>query len=127
MKSGPEAADDLLASNLEADLQPTVYYKSLDVVREDKVNNVPVYVLQKTSLSGQRTLAYISKVDFRVLRTQSVKTGPAAYQEYSDFRTVDGLVLPFKSVSVDAAGAKTSEEILSVRFDERVPDWIFKP
>jgi len=123
-KSGRAAAIEMLESNLEADLQPMKFYKSLEVVREDKVGTVPVYVLQKTTASGAKISDFISKADFRVLRRQT--SSGAGREEYSDFRTVDGVTIPFKTTVYEADGTVTTEEIQSIRFGGYVPGWVFK-
>ncbi len=123
-KSGPAAADEILQSNLEADLKPLKFYKSLDVIREDKVGGVPVFVLQKTTPSGTKISDFISKTDFRLLRRQS--SAGAAREEFADFRTVDGLVVPFKSTTFAPDGTIIVEEIQSISFGGYIPGWIFR-
>ncbi len=123
-KSGPAAAEQILESNLEADLQPLKFYKSLEVLREDKVGTVPVFVLQKVTASGVKISDFISKADFRVLRRQT--SAGAGREEYSDFRTVDGLTIPFKTTTFEADGTVVTEEIQSIRFGGYVPGWVFQ-
>lgn len=119
-----EAPDETLNANLEADLQPLKYYRSIAVVREDKVGATPVFVLEKTTPTGLKLTDFISKSDFRVLRRQSSKS--PGREEYSDFRTVDGLVIPFKTATYSPDGTVSQEEILSVDFGGWTPSWIFR-
>jgi CubicO group peptidase (beta-lactamase class C family) len=124
LKTGPEAASAVLSGNQLADLEPKRWYKSLEVVREDKVGAEEVYVLKKTPLAGGAPITdYLSKTNFRLLRRD---VGPTAKSEYSDFRTIEGITLPFQSVSYSPDGARYVTEVVSVKFDERVPDWLFK-
>ena len=123
VKTAAQAPDGVATANLEADLQPRRFYRAVEIVREDKVGDVPVFVLQKTLPSGAKVLEFVSKADYRVLRRQTSAGGPTAREEFSDFRTVEGLTMPFRSVATDTEGGRTIEEILSVRFDEYVPNW----
>ena len=126
VKTGPEAADALLAASIEADLDPKRRYKALEVVREDKVGAEPVFVLQKTAPSGAKTLEFVSKKDYRILARESGSGASRRREAFSDFRNVDGLILPFRTETTTATGEKSTEEILGVRFDERVPEWPFR-
>lgn len=120
------APDEVALANLETDLQPRRFYKSVDIVREEKVGDVPTFVLQKTLSSGAKILDSVSKAAYRILRRQTSAGGPQTREEFSDFRTVDGLTIPFRSVSTDMEGGKSIEEVLSVRFDEAAPAWPFR-
>jgi len=123
-KTGAQATEEALNANLEADLQPLQSYKSLAVVREDKVGGVPVYVLEKTSRSGLKLTDFISKSDFRVLRRQTSRA--PGREEYSDFRTIDGQTIPFKTTTYLTDGSVNTEEVLSITFGGYVPSWIFR-
>ncbi len=118
--------DDLVGNLLEAQINPVPYYKSVVIAREDKIGAVPVYVLVKTTAGGVKTAEFVSKADYRVLRSETRKGGQLARSDYSDFRNVDGQWIPFKAVTTNQDGVKTTEEVLSVRLDERVPDWPFR-
>ena len=107
--------DDLLA-----DLEPARAYRKLEIVREDKVGGVPVFVLEKTPFTGAKITEFVSKADGRVLRRTS---GKGVTQEFSDFRTVDGLTLPFETRTVSVQAGATVERIDSLSFDEYVPAW----
>ena len=108
---------------LLADLEPSRSYKALAIRREDKVGDVPVYVLEKTPFAGGRIVESVSKADGRVLRRTVGAGASAATQDFSDFRAVDGLVFPFHAVTTNAAGTKVVQQVDSIRFDEYVPDW----
>ena len=118
-KGGPKAGDAILAADLRADLEPARAYRSLAILREDKVGETPVWVLEKTPFAGAKITEYVSKADARVLR----RTSGGSSTEFSDFRTVDGLILPFRSVVTTPTGSKTILEFDAVRFDGYVPGW----
>lgn len=126
VKTGKEAADEMLGANLESEIDPLRFYKTVEVVREDKIGDIGVYVLMKTTASGIRIAEFVSKADFRVLRRETRKGAAMKREEFSDFRNVDGETIPFRNVSTNQENTKSIEEIQSVRFDERVPEWPFR-
>jgi CubicO group peptidase (beta-lactamase class C family) len=123
VKPATKAADEVASADLLADLEPARAYRSLAIVREDKVGDVPVYVLEKTPFAGGRITEFVSKADGRVLRRISGSGASSATEEFSDFRNVDGVVFPFHSVVRNVSGTQVVQQIDSIRFDERVPDW----
>lgn len=66
----------------------------------------------------------------RILRSRGSTAGPAAIEFitiYSDFRTVDGVLVPFREVNW-ANGKTTGETVLArVEFPESLPPDLFRP
>jgi len=124
VKSGNAAASEILDANELADLEPARYYKSLVITKEAKVGNEDVYVLRKTPLVGGPVTVYVSKTSFRVLRQDQGALGGNTI--FSDFRTIDGMTMPFHYVSSSSEGGKTIIDVMDMDYTARVPDWPFK-
>ena len=125
-KTGQDAEDAVVAANAEADLTPRRFYRKLEVVREDAVGGEKAYVLRKTLFGGGTIEEAVSQKDFRVLRRSSGRGAGRIQEDFSDFRNVDGLVVPFRAVATTLVGTRTVEDVLSVRFDEPIPTWPFR-
>lgn len=127
VKPSSAGSAEVLEENNLADLDARKWYKSAEIVREDKVWTEEVYVLKKLPREGGGPLYdFVSKKSFLVLR-RVMGDGPAASNaEYSDYRNVDGLVVPFHMVTWAGESGKTVVDIVSVDFKERVPDWPFR-
>lgn len=124
--TGAQAADAIRGTNDLADLTPWKTYRSLDVIGEDKIGDEPVYILKKMPLEGTPVTEFVSKKTYLTLRIQRGTGATLATEDYSDFRNVDGLMVPFRGVTSPLEGGKTITEITSVHFGERVPDWLFR-
>jgi CubicO group peptidase (beta-lactamase class C family) len=127
-KEGKELQDALLMSNVDAEINWKKWFKSVKIVREQKVNGTDTYVVEKEPLKGgSKITEFVAKDTFHVVR-RDTGSGPGAQQrEFSDFRPVDGLVFPFKVTLVPRDGGRITQEVRSISFTERVPNWAFKP
>ena len=47
-------------------------------------------------------------------------------QLYSDYRNVDGVMIPFKTISSNIANGDIVMRVLDVKFDVDIPDTIFQ-
>jgi hypothetical protein len=71
---------------------------------------------------------YISTKSFLLLRRDSVIVSETAgielpqTQSFSDYRNVDGVMIPFKSVSNNIAQGETVLRITDVKWDVDIPD-----
>jgi CubicO group peptidase (beta-lactamase class C family) len=107
-------------------------YKTLTVKRIGKVGDEDAYVLEKRSDKGTPVIDYISTKTFLLLRRDSVIVSETAgielpqTQSVSDYRNVDGVMIPFKSVSNNIAQGETVLRITDVKWDVDIPDSVFK-
>jgi hypothetical protein len=87
-------------------------------------------VLALTLAPGVVVEAAIDPGTGRILRSRGSAAGPAPVEfitTYSDFRTVDGVVVPFREENF-ANGKTTGETVLSrVEFPESFPPDLFRP
>jgi len=107
-------------------------YKTLTVKRIAKVGDEDAYVLEKRSDKGTPVIDYISTKSFLLLKRDSVIVSETAgielpqTQAFSDYRNVDGVMIPFKSVSNNIAQGETVLVITDVKWDVDIPDSVFK-
>src|SRR4030095_867135 len=84
-------------------------YPTMGVKRIAKVGDEDGYVIEKKSEKGSPVTDYVSTKTFLLLKRESVihsdTTGVDIPQSemFSDYRNVDGIMIPFKSVSSNIA------------------------
>ena len=107
-------------------------YKTMTVKRMAKVGAEDVYVLEKRSEKGTPVTDFISTKSFLVLKRNSVIVSETAgielpqTESFSDYRTVDGVMVPFKMISNNLANGDIVVRVLDVKFDVDIPDTAFK-
>src|SRR5262249_33435013 len=99
-----KTGDDLAVMALLADFHPALdwrtRFKTVTITKLDKVGEEEVYVVEKTAQKGKATLKdYVSTRTFLVLK-RDMPDGSS--ETYSDYRDVDGVKLPFKTVQTEA-------------------------
>jgi CubicO group peptidase (beta-lactamase class C family) len=106
-------------------------YPTMTVKRMAKVGNEDAYVLEKRSEKGTPILDYISAKTFLLLKRDSVihsdTTGVDIPQSetFSDYRNVDGVMVPFRSMASNIANGDTVVRVKEVKFDVEIPDTAF--
>jgi len=107
-------------------------YKTITVKRMGKVGSEDVYVLEKRSEKGSPVTDFVSTKSFLVLKRNSVIVSETAgielpqTESFSDYRNVDGVMIPFKSVSNNLANGDIVTRIVDVKFDVDIPEAVFK-
>lgn len=97
-----------------------------------KVGDEEVYVIVKTPEGGTPITDYVSTKSFLVVRRDSIASSNTSGIElpvteyFSDFRTIDGVVLPFKSLTTHIAMGDIVTRIRDVKFDVDIPDASFR-
>jgi CubicO group peptidase (beta-lactamase class C family) len=130
--SGKRLEDIKAGSDFYDVLSWKTNYKTLTVKRMGKVGGEDVYVLEKRSEKGTPVVDYISTKSFLVLRRDSVVVSETSSvelpetQSFSDYRNVDGVMVPFKTVSTNIANGDIVMQITDVKWDVDIPDSAFK-
>ncbi len=130
--SGKRLEDIKAASDFYDVLSWKTNYKTLTVKRMGKVGDEDVYILEKRSEKGTPVLDYVSTKSFLVLRRDSVIVDETSgiqlpqTQRFSDYRNVDGVMIPFKTVSSNIANGDIVMQITDVKWDVDIPDSVFK-
>ncbi len=107
-------------------------YKTITVKRTGKVDDEDVYIIEKRSEKGTPVTDYISTKTFLVLRRDSVVVSDTSgielpqTERFSDYRNVDGVMVPFKMVSSNIANGDIVVRVADVKFDVDIPDSVFK-
>ena len=107
-------------------------YKTITVKRMGKVGDEEVYIVEKQPEKGTKVTDYISTKTFLVLRRDSVVVSETAgvelpqTEKFSDYRNVDGVMVPFKVVSNNIANGDIVLRVADVKFDVDIPDSVFK-
>ena len=107
-------------------------YKTITVKGTGKVGDEECWVIEKRNEKGTPVTDYVSTKSFLVLRRDSVVVNETAgielpeKQWFSDYRSVDGVMVPFKMVSNNVANGDIVVHVTDVKFDVDIPDSVFK-
>jgi CubicO group peptidase (beta-lactamase class C family) len=107
-------------------------YKTITVKGVGKVGDEECWVVEKRNEKGTPVTDYVSQKSFLVLRRDSVIVSETAgielpeKQWFSDYRSVDGVMVPFKTVSNNLANGDIVVRVTDVKFDVDIPDSAFK-
>jgi hypothetical protein len=107
-------------------------YKTIAVKRMGKVGDEDVYIVEKQREKGTKVTDYISTKSFLVLRRDSLVVSETSgielpqTESFSDYRNVDGVMVPFKTVSNNIANGDIVLRVMDVKFDVDIPDSVFK-
>jgi CubicO group peptidase (beta-lactamase class C family) len=122
---GATRAALITGADVLALLHPERSFTKLTISSEEKVGKQDCYVLECYSPIGSVVKYWVSKSDFLVLKRED-SAANGANTMYSDYRTIDGVVFPWREVATSADGAETVSDVDSVDFTSRIPDWPFK-
>lgn len=107
-------------------------YKSITVKRRAKVGDEDVWVVEKRSEKGTPVTDYISEKSYLLLRRDSVVVSETAgielpvRQVFSDYRNIDGVMVPFKTISSNIANGDIIMRVTDVKFDVDISDTVFR-
>jgi len=130
-KTGKELDEVRLASDFYAPLNWKTLFKTAEIRKLSKVQGEDAYVVVFTPEKGSPVTQYISAKTFLPLRTDSIATSDTismpVTETYSDYRSVDGVMVAFRRVSNSQAMGDTVLKIREVKFDVPVPEAAFRP
>lgn len=108
-------------------------FKTAEVKRMDKVNGEEVFVVEMTPEKGTAQTLYFSTKSFLLMRRDSFEVTSDSSQMqlpvqevYSDYRAVDGIMFPFKTVQYSVSMGNVVTTLKEVKFDVDVPDTVFQ-
>jgi len=123
--SADTAADARVSSALFPELNWRTLFKTVSITGKDKIGEEEVYTVEMTPAKGHATIDYVSAKTFRILGR---KSGLQTQKEvFSDFRTVDGVLIPYVRKGQEAGLGESVTTLLDVKFDAKIPDSRFKP
>ena len=106
-------------------------YQKITFKKMGKVGDEEVYIIERKNEKGTPVTDYISTKSFLVLRRDSLVANETAgielpqTEQFSDYRNVDGVMVPFKLVSNNIANGDIVVRILDLKFDVDIPDTVF--
>jgi len=106
-------------------------FKTITFKRMAKVGDEDCYVLEMMPEKGNTVTAYISTKSFLMLRRDSVISSETSGQNlpesatYTDYRLVDGVMIPFKTIQKDIANGDVITLVKEVKFDVEIPEAVF--
>jgi hypothetical protein len=132
-KTGKQLDDARITSDFYQLVNWKTLFKTVAIKKMSKVGDEEVYVVVKTPEKGSSITDYISTKSFLTLKrdllvpSNTSETAAFVAEDYSDYRTVDGVVLPFRTVSHSSDTGNTILQVTEVKFDLEIPDSVFRP
>lgn len=130
--AGKRLADIKIASDFHAPLNWKSHFESAEIKRKDTVDGEEVYVVTLTPKEGNAITDYISTKRFLLLRRDTVawsdtmNMGIPVTTFLSDYREVDGLMMPFTITSKNPASGTVVVRVKKVEHGVPVKADVFK-
>lgn len=124
--------DVLIAANFHQELEWKTLFKSVVIKEVSKVGDEEVYVVVKTPEKGNPVTDYISTKTFLLVKRDRTVSSPGgegavpASETFSDYRSVDGVMVPFRVVSQTLGLGAAITRVREIKFNVPVPDAEFK-
>jgi CubicO group peptidase (beta-lactamase class C family) len=129
-KTGKELDEVRNAADFYAPLNWKTLFKTVEIKKLAKVGDEDAYVVVFTPEKGSPVTQYISTKTFLPLRQDTLATSDTislpVTETYSDYRSVDGVMIPFRRVSNSQTMGDTVLKIREVTFDVSVPEDAFR-
>ncbi len=125
--------DTRIASDFHQLANWKTLFKGVTIKEKSKVGDEEVYVVVKTPEKGNAVTDYVSTKSFLVLKRETLRPtlggdGPAPVAEtYSDYRHVDGWMVPFTTTSKIPGLGNVITRVKDLKFDVDLPDAEFRP
>jgi hypothetical protein len=107
-------------------------YQSIRFKEMGKVGEEDVYIIERKNEKGTPVKDYVSTKSFLILRRDSlipvetIGIELPQTETFSDFRNVDGVMIPFKLVSNNVANGDIVLRVVDIKFDVEIPDSVFR-
>lgn len=131
IKAGKSLADARISADFYGVLNWKKLFKSIVIKKMSKVGEEDVYVVVKTPENGNPSTDYISAKSFLLLRRDTLETSNTSdialpvKETYSDYRMVEGQMVPFKTVTNIPTIGDIVIIIKTIKFDVDIPDATF--
>jgi hypothetical protein len=132
VKAGKSLEGARIASDFYEPLNWKKHFKSVEIKKMSKVGDEDVYVVVQTPEKGNPITDYYSAKSFLLLRRDTIQTSNTSQlslsitETYSDYRLVDGVMIPFKTVTNILTIGEIISTIKTIKFDVNIPDTTFK-
>jgi CubicO group peptidase (beta-lactamase class C family) len=129
-KTGTELEETRISSDFYAPLNWKTLFPKAEIRKMAKVGDEEAYVVVFTPEKGSPVTQYISAKTFLLLRQDSLSTSDTVSlpisETFSDYRSVDGVMIPFRRVQSSQSMGDTVLKIREVTFDVPVPEEAFR-
>ena len=129
-KTGKELDEARIASDFYAPLNWKTLFKTAEIKKLAKVGGEDAYVVVFTPEKGSPVTQYISAKTFLPLRQDTLATSDTmslpVTETYSDYRSVDGVMIPFLRVQNSQTMGDTVLKIREAVFDAPVAEEAFR-
>ncbi|MFL6255353.1 MAG: serine hydrolase [Pyrinomonadaceae bacterium] len=129
-KTGKELDETRNTSDFYESLNWKTIFKTAEIKKMSKVDGEETYVVVFTPEKGSPVTQYISAKTYLPLRVDTITTSDTismpVTETLSDYRSVDGVMIPFRRVSNSQAMGDTVLRIREAKFDVPVPEEAFK-
>jgi hypothetical protein len=100
-------------------------------LRRDTVNNEAVHVLRLADHTGNQMEVFVHAKNYRIVKCEGFfvmgTESTSLSAEFANFKTVDGVLLPFKIVNYAGGGKISITAIGSYQINPAIDDSLFKP
>jgi CubicO group peptidase (beta-lactamase class C family) len=131
--TGKRLEDVRIGADFYGPLDWKTKYKSVDITSVTKCVDEECYTVAFTPEKGSKFTEYYSTKTFLLKRREGVQVSSTSSVEvpytvdYSDYREIDGIKLPFKTTSFSIANGNIVTYLKTVKHNVPVDDSIFKP
>ncbi len=131
--AGKNLEDTRLNSDMLSLLNWKTNYKTVEVKSTEKVGDEECYVIEFTPEKGTKVTEYYSTKTFYLLKKRGVNASSTSDNSqpytitFSDYREVDGIMLPFKSVNITPGMGDIVAIVKSVKHNVNIDDKTFAP
>ncbi|HQZ97839.1 MAG TPA: serine hydrolase [Pyrinomonadaceae bacterium] len=131
--TGKRLEDARLAADFYGPLDWTANYKRVAVTGTAKINGEDAFVVDFEPKAGTAFKEYYSTTTFLLLKRDGVEASSTSSQQipysitFSDYRVVDGIKLPFRTVTNSISNGDIVTVLTSVKHNVTIDDKIFGP
>jgi outer membrane lipoprotein-sorting protein len=129
VKEGEELEKALFDAVFNAELRWRDRYTSVDVQAEEDIEGTPCYRVVLTPTVGDTITAYVDRETWLTVKTETVLNASmgsiSIVSCLSDYREVDGVMVPFKMDVVLMGAQNMTTTMDSVEFNVEFPEEIF--
>ena len=131
--SGKRLEDIRIGSDLYAMLDWKTAFKKVEVIGTAKINGEDAWIVLFESEKGTPYREYYSAKTFLALRRDGLIASSTNDQQipyqvtFADYRDVDGLKLPFKTINNNIANGNTIMTVRSIKHNVPIDDKTFGP
>lgn len=131
--AGKRLEDTRLASDIYGMLDWKSKYKTITVKRIAKVGEEEAYAVEFEPEKGTKFTEYYSTKTFLMLKREGVVPSSTSSQQlpytivFSDYRNVDGVMIPFKQVNNTSSNGNVVTIVTSINHNVPIEDKLFGP